>query len=348
MAVRQARRSPRRAGMHLAAGRRARPNISAVPISPAPEFDAVLRRMFHRDGIDTLPAHLERAHGIAVEKVTKLDVGVFKVVQNDGSLVVARMFSAARPYAAAQGDLAVLRYLAELGFPAERPVPGTPLTQHEGQAVLITEFVKSAPKAKQPPHPIVRLGARIGRLHGVAVPQDADRPAGALHHFAEGTMSDELRAAASWLDAIAMGAPGVPFDAFADLRAALDDSDGGDGLPVALVHPDPVPKNAILTAGGPVLVDWTSAGRGPRLASMTMVLKSTWAAKPFLKGYAQSVTLTAEERERLSGLLFSRALLGRIFRVCRDPETAPAVARKLSTLRRESYNQAETLLDSLR
>ena len=303
--------------------------------------------MFHRDGIDTLPAHLEQAHGIAVAKMTQLDVGVFKIDRNDGPALVARLFPAVRRYAAAQGDLAVLRHLAELNFPAERPKSGTPLTEHEGQAVLVTEFVKAAPKAKQPPHPIVRLGARIGRLHGLEVPHGADRPAGALHHFAEGTMTDELRAAASWLDAIGTHTPDAPASAIADLHAALDDADGGDGLPEALVHPDPVPKNVIFTADGPVLVDWTSAGRGPRLASMTLVLRSTWAATPFLTGYAKYVALTTEERERLSGLLFSRALIDRIFRVCHRPETAPKAAKNLTTLRRESDKHATTLLDSL-
>ena len=53
-----------------------------------------------------------------------------------------------------------------------------------------------------------------------------DRPAGALHHYAEGTPADDAT-----------------------------------GLPEAFVHPDPVPKNAIFTPGGPVLVDWAGAGR---------------------------------------------------------------------------------------
>jgi hypothetical protein len=34
----------------------------------------------------------------------------------------------------------------------------------------------------------------IARLHTLEVPPGADRPAGALHHFADGTMADELRA----------------------------------------------------------------------------------------------------------------------------------------------------------
>jgi Ser/Thr protein kinase RdoA (MazF antagonist) len=251
------------------------------------------------------------------------------------------LFSAARPHAAAAADLAALEYLAEVGFPSERPFGEGALSSHEGQAVLVTEFVTEVAKAKRPPHPIVTLGARIGRLHGLPVPAGADRPAGALHHFAEGTMSDELRAAAAWLDAGEdRGPSGAAFEA---IRAAVLAADGGDGLPEAFVHPDPVPKNAIFTADGPVLVDWTSAGRGPRLASIALVLRSGWAAGPFLKGYTKRVGLTADERDRLAGLLFSRSLIMLVFRICHDPTTAVPAAKKLAALRRDCEAKADEL-----
>ena len=176
-----------------------------------------------------------------------------------------------------------LEYLAEVGFPSERPFGEGALTSHEGQAVLVTEFVKEVAKAKRPPHPIVTLGARIGRLHRLAVPAGADRPSGALHHFAEGTMADELRAVAAWLDATEDRGPGGAEPSTPSAPPCLA-ADGGDGLPEAFVHPDPVPKNAIFTADGPILVDWTSAGRGPRLASMALVLRSGWAAGSFSEG----------------------------------------------------------------
>src|SRR5579883_2393103 len=130
-------------------------SLRAMATSDASTFDSVLRRMFERDGVDSLPAHLESACGIVVAKISELDVGVFRVDRGDsGAPLVARLFSSARSYEAAQADLAVLRYLAEIDFPAERPVQDGPLTSHEGQALLLTEFVKEAPKAKQPPHPI--------------------------------------------------------------------------------------------------------------------------------------------------------------------------------------------------
>jgi Ser/Thr protein kinase RdoA (MazF antagonist) len=297
--------------------------------------------MYQRAGVDTLPAHLERTYGFTVAKMHQFDVGVFRIDRTEKEApLVARLFSAARSHAAAEADLAVLQYLAEVGFPSERPFGEGPVTTHEGQAVLVTEFVKQVAKAKRPPHPILTLGARIGRLHGLAVPAGADRPSGALHHFAEGTMADELRAVAGWLDGIEDRGSGGGAEALGTIRNAVLTADGGDGLPEAFVHPDPVPKNAIFTASGPVLVDWTSAGRGPRLASMTLVLRSSWAAVPFMKGYTRVITLTDDERDRLAGLLFSRGLIHLVFRVCLDPTTLVAAARKLTPLRRDSEARA--------
>ncbi|MGH8889147.1 MAG: phosphotransferase [Acidothermaceae bacterium] len=314
-----------------------------VPVGSV--FDAVLERMYDRDDVDTLSSHLEAACGIAVGKVSQLDIGVFRIDRSDGAPpLVARLFSAARPYAAAVGDLEVLRYLAEIAFPAERAVDDAAITSHNGQALLLTRFVKEAPKAKRPPYPIVRLGAMIGRLHGLPVPAAADRPSGALHHFADGTMDDELRAVTGWLDSIQGRVPDGSRRAFDTIRTALKAADGGAGLPEGFVHPDPVPKNAIFTADGPVLIDWTSAGRGPRLPSMAMVLKSRWAAVPFMKGYSRVATLTNEERDRLPGLLFSRQLTDLAFRVCRNPTTAGGAAKRLTALRRESEAKAREIL----
>jgi Ser/Thr protein kinase RdoA (MazF antagonist) len=302
--------------------------------------------MYQRVGVDTLPAHLEATYGITITRTAQLDGGVFRVDRSDKKAsLVARLFSAARPYAAAEADLAVLRYLAEVGFPAERPFGDDALTRHEGQAVLVTEFVTQVAKAKRPAFPIVNLGASIGRLHGLAVPVGADRPAGALHHWAEGTMTDELRAVTGWLDSIQPRVPAGSADALDALRTAVATADGGDGLPEAFVHPDPVPKNAIFTAAGPVLVDWTSAGRGPRLASMTLMLKSGWAAVPFMKGYARVIQLTDDERDRFAGLLFSRRLIDLGFRVCCNPNSTVTAAKKLGALRRDSDAKARDLLE---
>ncbi|HEX5268217.1 MAG TPA: phosphotransferase [Acidimicrobiales bacterium] len=311
---------------------------------PGTAFGAVLEQMYHRVGVDALPTHLETSYGIIVTRVERLDVGVFRVDHGGtGAPLVARLFPAARPRAAAEADLAVLRYLAEVGFPAERPFGESPISVHDGQAVLVTEFVKQVVKARRPAYPILALGAMVGRLHQLPIPAGADRPAGALHHFADGTMGDELRAAAVWLDEVKAREPATGAGALEALRGAVATADGGDDLPEAFVHPDPVPKNAIFTATGPVLIDWTSAGRGPRLASLTLILRSGWAAVPFMKGYIREVDLNEEERDRLAGLLFSRAIIDIVFRVCLDPKTAPGAAKRLPLLRRQCDVKASDL-----
>jgi len=107
-----------------------------MSVPKASAFGSVLERMYLRAGVNTLPAHLERTYGITVSKVHQLDIGVFRVDQRGhGTPLVVRLFSVARPHAAAEADLAVLQYLAEKGFPAERPFGDHPLSAHHGQAL---------------------------------------------------------------------------------------------------------------------------------------------------------------------------------------------------------------------
>jgi Ser/Thr protein kinase RdoA (MazF antagonist) len=133
-------------------------------------------------------------------------------------------------------------------------------------------------------------------------------------------------------------------DALAVLRRALDGADDGAGLPEAFVHPDPVPKNTVFTAEGPVLVDWAGAGRGPRLASLALVLRSSWAGPRFMRGYARAVELDAEERVRAAGLLMTRALIDIAFRVCREPARVGQQARGLAVVRRRTAALAAAAL----
>ncbi|MGH9125369.1 MAG: phosphotransferase, partial [Acidimicrobiales bacterium] len=287
---------------------------------PAPSFDATLTRMYQRTGVDRLPAHLEEVFGITVAKIRQLDVGVFRVDRVKATPLLVRLFSERRPHAGALGDLAVLRQLQAAEFPAERPFGTEPLSIHEGQSVLVTDFVRAAPKSAAPARPVMALGALVGRLHKLALPTGAaDRPAGALHHFAEGTPADELGAARLWLQDIEPRVAAVDRDQLGALRRALEDADDASDLPEAFVHPDPVPKNTFFTRDGPVLVDWAGAGRGPRLASLALVLRSSWAGRPFMRGYATQVELEADERRRAADVLMIRPLVDIAFRVCREP-----------------------------
>jgi Ser/Thr protein kinase RdoA (MazF antagonist) len=313
---------------------------------PAPSFDATIVRMFRRMGVDTLPAHLEEVLGIAVSKVQQLDVGVFRVDRLKGTPVVARLFSGRRPPAAALGDLAVLEQLQAAGFPAERPLGPEPLSIHDGQSVLVTHFVRKAPKSAWPAgDPVVALGALVGRLHRLTQPAGAaDRPAGALHHYAEGTPADELSAARCWLRDIEPRVAVADRDQLDLLGRALADADDATGLPEAFVHPDPVPKNTVFTKDGPVLVDWAGAGRGPRIASLALVLRSSWAGPRFMRGYATSIELDAEERRRAPDVLMTRALIDIAFRVCREPVKVRQQVRRLPSVRKQTAALAAAAL----
>ena len=90
----------------------------------------------------------------------------------------------------------------------------------------------------------------------------------------------------------------------------LPEGDDAKGLPEAFIHPDPVRNNVVIAPGGPVLVDWTGAGTGPRLASLAGLLHSAGPrhAAAALAGYREHVDLTPGELDRLEGVLWIRIL----------------------------------------
>ena len=109
-----------------------------------PDLDGYIQQTFHRVGGDSLPVHLESRYGIRVASTTALDVGVVRIDRRDGPSWVARVFPAARPVAAAEGDARILQGLERQGFPAERCATADPVSVHEGQAVLVTTLVPGA------------------------------------------------------------------------------------------------------------------------------------------------------------------------------------------------------------
>ena len=265
-----------------------------------------------RSGQDTLPAHLEARYGIEVGRMTELDLGVYRVGRRDGPDWVARVFAADRPIAAAEGDAALLRRLEQQEFPAERCAAQEPVSAHEGQGVLVTRHVEGT-RADGSRRTFARLGALLGRLH--ALPSDHVRDGGGWHHLVhQDTPAAEIAAARSLLDAAAPGLPPDQRPLLAALRAELDRADGCAGLQQALIHPDFVPANAIAASGGGlVLVDWTGAGRGPRLSPLGFLLWAAGCRGPsrldaVVASYREHVTPTGAELGRLAGAIWARPL----------------------------------------
>jgi Ser/Thr protein kinase RdoA (MazF antagonist) len=272
----------------------------------------VIRDVYRRPGGEALPAHLAQHYGVRVTATTKLMPGVYKVERHEGPAWVARMFLIGRPVERAEEDAEVLRFLHRCDIPAERCAHTAPVSWLDGRAVLVTEYVEGKPL---PPTPTARhaLGDMLGRLQALPTePGPTERPAGSLHHLPdyEGYPSQDLAAAAALLADLEGRVPAEHERTYEAIRELLGRGDDGRGLPEAFIHPDPVPTNVISTPTGPVLVDWTGAGRGPRLASLAALLGALGPkhVDDVLAGYSAHAALTAEETDRLEGVLWARAL----------------------------------------
>jgi Ser/Thr protein kinase RdoA (MazF antagonist) len=277
-----------------------------------------------RSALAELPTHLEHRYGSTVTGSTALDVGVLRIDRQDGPSWVARVFPAARPMTEVDGDAEVLQRLATAGFPAERPAVAEPVSTLAGQGVLVTEFVQGERSRGARTYAV--LGALLGRLH--ARPGDGLRPGGAWHLVAPGggTTSDEIDGALTLLTELQ----------HEPLRARLAEADDCSDLPHAFVHPDFVPANAITTPDdATVVIDWTGAGRGPRLSSLGFLL---WVAgatdlrliDTVLTRYTRHVGLEPEELARLADAVALRPLVLDAWAVAAGRKSPEAAQRAMA------------------
>jgi aminoglycoside phosphotransferase (APT) family kinase protein len=183
----------------------------------------------------------------------------------------------------------------------------------EDQTVLVTEFVAPAAPIR-PGRAAALLGALLGGLH--SRPGTRLRSGGAWHHLSfTGGPREEIAAAAELLDEPVGQVPARQLAIFDRLRDAVERSDDCQELAHALVHPDFVLANAIPTADDRlVIVDWTGAGRGPRLWSLGFLLFAAGARDPRLvelvvSRYRKRISLEPEELERLDGAIGGRPLM---------------------------------------
>lgn len=253
-----------------------------------------------------LASHLEDRYDIVVERVSEIE-SVHRVDRRDGPSWVARVFPAKRPVEAIDGDAEILRFLEERRFPAERCADEVPVSTFEGQGVLVTGFVPGPNgRPDQSPTTLQAMGDLLGRLQTLPHADGAmGRPAGSWHHLslAGGGRREDVAA----LEPLMVDAKYAPlWDELAGIDLLED-------LPEALLHPDFVTANAILTPDGPVVIDWTSAGRGPRIASLGLLLSAGATdlrlVDAIIAGYRPHVRLEPEELARLAGAVRAFGLI---------------------------------------
>ncbi|HEY2579038.1 MAG TPA: phosphotransferase, partial [Streptosporangiaceae bacterium] len=296
-------------------------------------IDEFTERMYSRSGLDRLRPHLEGAYGIRVAALTELDLGVFRVERRDGPDWVARVFPAAKPLEAVEGDGRILRFLADHGFPAEQCARAPAVTVHEGQGVLVTEYVAGT-RPRAGAQTFGRLGEMLGRLHTLPPgPGAASREGGAWHHLTfGGGPPAEIDAAIEFLEAtagtrVAAGERAL----YAELLGLLRQAEDGHDLPSALIHPDFVPANAVAGAGGGLtMVDWAGAGRGPRLWPLGFLLWAAGSRKLALAdavvaGYRAHVQPEPGELARLAGVIGVRPLIFDCWALCTGRKSLAAV-----------------------
>lgn len=288
---------------------------------------AFRRRMYVRSGVDGLGTHLEATYGIEVANVTELDLGVFRVDARGGPTWVARVFPGSRSIGDTRGDAEVLRHLAVADFPAERCAHDQPVSEMSGQGVLVTGYLPGDNLRMDVGGPtLFALGDTLGRLHTLSGPTDViDRPAGSWHHLSPdgGAMRKDVEKLRSLLMLFEDDASEAERPVLDSVRKHLDAVDGCDDLPHTLTHPDPAGANFVRSKDGtPTLIDWASAGHGPRVLGLGSLLRGALQPVPFISpsgdlrrldaviaGYRRHVRLTAAELARLAGAISGRGIV---------------------------------------
>lgn len=275
--------------------------------------------------------HLGDRYGVAVVDATQLGVHndrVFRVDLESGGPWLARVYPSSRPHVRVDGDAAILRYLEQQGFPAERLVAGQGVSDIHGSCVLVTGFVDGLP-LPDGVDKITMLGDLLGRLHALPLDGAIDRPGGAAgdEPGREGGPVQDQLAALELLESVEAQVAPAAQDLLDGLRAQVQAVDVGDGLPEALVHGNLLhnPDHALLTETGPVAINWRASGRGPRLADVAYLL---WGAEwgdgngveAAVAAYRRHVELSKTELERLEAVMYVRPL----YLACLDFQRAVA------------------------
>ncbi|HJT59307.1 MAG TPA: phosphotransferase [Ktedonobacteraceae bacterium] len=270
-----------------------------------------------------LRTHLEERYGVGIIELHRLERGVFSVNLRDGRRWIARVFPAERSVEHVEGDARVLRFLEKHGFPAERcaDADADPVSVLYGRGILVTNYIEGV-SAGSRNLALNAFGKMLGRLNMLPIDDGMImRKAGGLHHYVQsgGEPENDLIAAASWLEAIEDRVPEQNRKLYESLCEQVAGCDNCHNLPEAPIHPDPVLKNfLVMDSNDLVLIDWTGAGRGPRIASLAVLIwscamvKGGWSPRrvdAVVAGYRSYIGLEQNELLRLANVMRIRPLV---------------------------------------
>jgi hypothetical protein len=301
---------------------------------------------------EELRSHLVERYGFRAHTLFNFDEGVTLLRRDGGPSWVARVFGPQRDPGAVAGDAEILRWLAEIDYPAERCAADQPVSTLGDCTVLVTEAVVAVPRAARrqaikDAGGIRGLGELLGRLHTLALDGAPGRSGGGWHHMVDGSPADELEAAGEWLEQAEADASFRDVAHYGELARALEFADGCEGLPERFTHPDFVLANVVATAApAMVLVDWAGSGRGPRLSSLAFLLwaegaKDLRRVELALSGYHRHVELEPEELARLEAAITARPLALDIWRLRHRGLGAADAAQSAANHRRLAAQIAE-------
>ncbi len=319
---------------------------------------AVVGRILREYRLD--PASVRRYHG----SVSGTEVG-YRMRQPDGSVVLVRAYRCdvlLAPHLRGcgtesitgwlQGRAATLAWLAAQGYPAPRVVATRTGDLIGVAGAWLTWATTDIPGRSVLPgggH-LGPLGAALGRLHALG-------PAPGVG-LASWHPAAAVPAALERLDAVAPMLPGEWRPLHAQFRSTLlAERDAFGRLPVAVVHGDAWPGNAVVTgAGEVVLIDWENGGLGLPVVDLGYCLlechldvglpagrPEAWHISPdpgriaaVLDGYARWRRLDDAERSALpEGIRFAAAYIGAIHfeQALLGGVTGPAMDARLGRLR---------------
>jgi Ser/Thr protein kinase RdoA (MazF antagonist) len=263
--------------------------------------------------VSKLAEHLGERYGVAVSALTPLEPwapeGAQRVGRADGSAWVARVFPPERAFAHVEGDADLLRFLASHDYPAERLADDEPVSMLDGHAVLVTGLLPGKNgRGETSPSWLEKTGELVGLLNTLPTDNPATaRPAGGWHHLSinGGGRRTDVALLQPMMDEAAKRLTSGELEAYKELQAALDGIDGCEDLPHALINSDLCGPNLMLGPDGEATtIDWTGAGRGPRVHSLTgMNMPTPELVEAFVRGYRRHVELTTDELGRLAGAL---------------------------------------------